>query len=211
MNNTAAKTHNRFDVRKLVFTALMGALSIALAELLDFKVPVMPSFISFDFSDVPAVLAALTMGPLSGVCVCLIKNLEGLFTTMTGGVGELSNFILSACLCLPIGLIAKRSQNYFHVILAGLCGAALSAGVSVVSNYFIVYPIYEAIMPMEVIIGMYKAILPSVDGLLDCLVTFNMPFTFVKGLCAIAISIPLYKRLRPVFNSIYASGNGANS
>ncbi len=203
MNNTAAKTANRFDVKKLVFTALMAALSVVLSEFLSFKVPVMPSFISFDFSDVPAVLAALTMGPLSGIAVCLIKNLEGVFTSMTGGVGELSNFILSASLCLPIGVIAKKSHKYSHVIIAGICGAVLSGLISIVSNYFIVYPIYTAIMPMDVIVGMYKAILPSADSLIKCLLIFNAPFTCVKGLCAVAISVPLYKRLRPVFNSIY--------
>ncbi len=198
-SNTTAKKSRTLDVRKLVFTALMAALSVILSELLCFKVPVMPSFISFDFSDIPAVLAALTMGPVSGVAVCLIKNLEGLFTTMTGGVGELSNFLLSACLVLPIGLAAKKSHRYSVVILSCIGGAVLSGVVSVASNYFIVYPVYTAIMPMEAIIGMYKAILPSVEGLLQCLVIFNMPFTMVKGLIAALLTVPLYKRLKPIF------------
>lgn len=199
-SETTTKKKKGLDVRKLVFTALMAALSVVLSELLSFKVPIMPSFISFDFSDIPAVLAALTMGPLSGVTVCLIKNLEGLFTTMTGGVGELSNFVLSACLVLPIGLVAKKSHRYPHVILGCIAGAVLSGIVSVASNYFVVYPVYTNIMPMEVIIGMYKAILPSVDSLLECLVIFNMPFTMVKGLIAALLTVPLYKRLKPVFS-----------
>ena len=202
MENTA-KQEKRLDVRRLVFTALMAALSIVLSEFLQFKVPVMPNFISFDFSDVPALMASLTMGPVSGVFVCLIKNLEGCITSMTGYVGELSNFILGVCLVLPAGIIAKKSSKYSHVIIGCLAGAVTMALMSVVSNYFLVYPIYTAIMPMEAIIGMYKAILPGVDGLLQCLVIFNMPFTLVKGLVAALISIPLYKKLRPVFNSIY--------
>ena len=204
MNNTTTKntTARKPDLRRMVFTALMAALSIVLSELTSFSVPVMPSFISFDFSDMPAVLASLTMGPVSGVAVCLIKNIQGLFTTATGGVGELSNFILSACLVLPAGIVAKKSHKYGWVIFGSVCGALLMAVVSVASNYFIVYPVYTNFMPMEAIINAYKAILPSVDGLLECLVIFNMPFTFVKGLTAAAISVPLYKRLRPIFNSI---------
>lgn len=202
MSNSNNTTHKNkgLDVRKMVFTALMAALSVVLSELLSFKVPIMPSFISFDFSDIPAVLAALTMGPISGVAVCLVKNLEGLFTTMTGGVGELSNFVLSACLVLPIGIVAKKTHRYLYVILGCVAGAVLSGLVSIASNYFIVYPVYTAIMPMEAIIGMYKAILPSVDGLLECLVIFNMPFTMAKGLIASLLTVPLYKRLRPVFS-----------
>lgn len=199
--NTAVNKKSGFDVRKLVYTALMAALSVVLSEVLKFNVPFMPSFITFDFSDVPALLAALTMGPVSGVAVALIKNLEGLITSMTGGVGELSNFILCACLVLPAGLIANKSAKYSHVIPACLCGAAVMAGVSLASNYFVVYPIYTAIMPMDVIVGMYRAILPSADTLFKCLLIFNVPFTFVKGVIASAVAIPLYKRLRPIFNS----------
>ena len=161
--NTAVNKKSGFDVRKLVYTALMAALSVVLSEVLKFNVPFMPSFITFDFSDVPALLAALTMGPVSGVAVALIKNLEGLITSMTGGVGELSNFILCACLVLPAGLIANKSAKYSHVIPACLCGAAVMAGVSLASNYFVVYPIYTAIMPMEVIVGMYRALCWSVN------------------------------------------------
>ena len=198
------KKKAKFDVRKLVFTALLAALSIVLSETLKFKLPIMPSFIDYDFSDVPAVLAALTMGPVSGLCVALIKNLEGLFTSSTSGVGELSNFLLCALLVVPVGIIGKKSQKLSHVIIAGVCGAVAMGLGSIVTNYFIIYPIYTAVMPMDVIIGMYKAILPSADSLIKCLLIFNAPFTFVKGIIAVAISVPLYKRLRPIFNSFYA-------
>ncbi len=212
MNNTTTKkTTKRVDVRKLVFTALMAALSIVLSELTSFKVPFMPGFISFDFSDMPAMLASLTMGPVSGVLVCLLKNLQGLMSTATGGVGELSNFILSACLVLPAGIAAHKFHKYPHVIVGCILGAVLSGVVSIASNYFIVYPVYAAAFHTEidVLVSMYKGLIPVLDGningLLDVLVMFNMPFTMMKGLVAALISVPLYKRLRPVFNSIYRS------
>lgn len=200
----SGKRNKKVDVRRLVFTALMAALSLALAELLDFKVPFMPSFISFDFSDAPAVLAALTMGPVSGVFVCLIKNLFGCLTTSTGCVGELSNFILGAALVLPAGIIAHKSPKLSRAAIGCAVGAVLMGLFSFVSNYFIVYPIYDAtVLPTEAIIGMYKAILPSVDTLAECLWIFNVPFTFGKGVIAAVFSLLLYKHLRPVFNSIY--------
>ncbi len=207
MNNlNNIKTANQkslFDVRKLVFTALLAALSAVLMKFLSFPLPFIPTFITFDFSDAPAMLASLTMGPVSGLAVCFLKNLIGCFGSMTGCVGELSNFILSSCLVLPAGFIAKKT-SYKGVIFACLAGAAAMALAGVASNYFIVYPIYDkAVMSMEAILGMYKAILPSADSLIECLLIFNLPFTFVKGLIAAAISIPLYKRLRPVFNSFY--------
>lgn len=206
MNNLkTANQKSLFDVRKLVFTALLAALSAVLMKFLSFPLPFIPTFITFDFSDTPAMLASLTMGPVSGIAVCLIKNIVGCFGSGTGCVGELSNFILSSCLVLPAGFIAKKT-SYKGVVFACIAGAAAMALVGVASNYFIVYPIYDkAVMPMEAIIGMYRAILPSVDSLIECLLIFNLPFTFAKGLIAAAISIPLYKRLRPVFNSFYST------
>lgn len=199
------KTAKRFDVRRLVFTALMAALSIVLAEFLEFKVPIMPSFMTFDFSDVPAMLASLTMGPVSGVSVCLVKNIFGCFTTKTGCVGELSNFILSACLVLPAGLLARKSANTLRAVIGCISGAVLMALVSIASNYFLVFPAYSVAFgaPIEALVGKYQIILPSVDSLMDCLIIFNMPFTFVKGFIAAVVSVLLYRKLRPVFNGLY--------
>lgn len=201
-NLTNTKSNPLFDVRKLVFTALLAALSAVLMKFLSFPLPFIPAFITFDFSDVPAMLASLTMGPVSGLAVCLVKNLIGCFGSMTGCVGELSNFILSSCLVVPAGIIAKKT-GYKGVIIACIAGAVAMALMGVASNYFIVYPLYTAVMPMEAIIGMYSAILPSADTLIECLLIFNLPFTFAKGLIAALISVPLYKRLRPIFNSYY--------
>ena len=197
------KTGNKVNVRRLVFSALMAAMSVVLAEFLSFKVPFMPSFLTFDFSDVPAMMASLTMGPVSGVFVCLVKNLFGLMTTKTGGIGELSNFILSVSLVLPAGLIAHKSDKLSRAIIGCSAGAVIMALVSFPSNYFIVYPAYMKVMSLDTIIAKYQDKLAGVESLTQCLVIFNMPFTFVKGACAAIISIILYKKLRPIFNSMY--------
>lgn len=203
------KTTKKIDVRRLVFTALMGALAIVLSEVLKFGLPFMPPFISFDFSDAPEMLAALTMGPVSGVFVCLIKNLWGCITSRSIGVGELSNFILGVALVIPAGIIAHKKDSFPRAMIGTLVGSVTMALVSMVSNYFIVYPFYMLNMPEEVIIGMYQAILPSVNGLWECLLIFNLPFTFVKGIIASIISVILYKKLRPIFNGMYRSDGNA--
>ncbi len=204
MNNTTAKTKQFLDVRRLVFTALLGALAVVLMKFLSFPLPFIPSFITFDFSDVPALLASLTMGPVSGVAVCLVKNALGLFGSMTGGVGELSNFLLSCMLVIPAGFISNKTKHTTgHVVIACLAGAVAMALVGVATNYFIVYPLYTNVLPMEAILGMYQAIWSGADSLIKCLVVFNMPFTFAKGLIAVIISVPLYKRLRPIFNNSF--------
>ena len=194
---TLSNTNNRINVRKMTMTALLGALATVLM-FLSFKVPLMPSFISMDFSELPALIAAFSMGPLSGVTVCLIKNLVNLFASQTGGVGELSNFLLGTCFVLPAGLIYRYKKTQMGALLGALIGAACMAIVSVFTNYFIVYPIYTNFMPMEAIMGAYQAINPNVKNLWQALLIFNMPFTFIKGLCSVLITFLIYKKISPL-------------
>ena len=87
--------------------AIVGVLS-AIAYLLmfmEFSVPLMPVFIKMDLSDFPALIGSLAVGPAGGIIIALIKNLLHLTVTSTGGVGELSNFILNAVFILPAGLL----------------------------------------------------------------------------------------------------------
>ena len=65
-------------------------------------------------------------------------------------------------------------------------------------NYFVTYPIYTKVLPLEAIIGMYQAIVPSVDGLFWCLLFFNVPYTFLKGALDAAITFLVYKRISPL-------------
>ena len=191
---TKKKTIN---VRYMTMTAMLSAVAFVLM-FLEFNVPFMPSFIKMDLSELPALIGAFAMGPASGVIICLIKNLLHLLMSTTGGVGELSNFILGALFVIPAGLMYKKKKGRKSALIGSLIGAVVMAVVSVFSNYFIVYPVYTAFMPMDTIISMYQAILPSADTLLKCLVIFNMPFTFVKGLINVIIIFLIYKHISPI-------------
>lgn len=185
--------------RRMVMTAILSALSSVLM-FFSFNVPLMPSFIKMDLSELPALIAAFSMGPVYGAIVCLVKNLVNLLTTTTGGVGELSNFILGVFFVVPAGIIYKLRPKFSGAIIGSIAGAAMMALLSVFSNYDVVYPIYTTFMPMEAIIGMYQAINPSVKNLWECLLIFNMPFTFIKGMVSAVLTIAVYKKLTPLIN-----------
>ena len=86
------------NVRYVTVTAMLSAIAFILM-FLDFSVPIMPSFIQMDLSELPALIGSFALGPVCGVVVCLVKNLLHLMITSTGGVGELSNFVLGASSC----------------------------------------------------------------------------------------------------------------
>ena len=121
------KTYLRpFTVRKLAVTAMLGAVSTVLM-FISFNVPLMPSFIKLDLSELPALIASFALGPLWGVCVCLIKNLINVFFSTTGGVGELSNFILGASFVFTAGMFYRHLGGRKGALIGSLCGAAAMA------------------------------------------------------------------------------------
>lgn len=197
-------TKKKFNVRALTVTALLSAVAFGLM-FLDFSIPIIPSFIKMDFSDLPELIGAFAYGPFCGVAVALIKNLIHLTITTTGGVGELANFILGAAFALPAGLIYQAKKSRTTALIGSLVGVVCMGGLSIVANYFITYPFYYNFMPKEVVVQAYQAILPSIEdgNVLQCLVVFNMPFTMVKGLVSVLITMLLYKRISPLLKGTY--------
>ncbi len=187
------------NVRNIAVTAIMGAIGFILM-MLEFPISfLIPAFIKFDFSELPALITAFALGPWWAVLVCLIKNALHLFVGTTAGVGELSNFVLGAIFVYTAGVVYKRNKTRRGALIGALAGAVLMAVISVATNYFFVYPIYaKMLIPMDAIVGMYSAILPFVDNLLEALLIFNFPFNFAKGLIDAAICFVIYKKLSPI-------------
>lgn len=196
MNTGNKPTGNRVDVWKLTMIAMLSAIAFVLM-FLEFSVPIMPPFIKMDLSDLPELIGAFAMGPASGVLICLIKNLMHLFLSTTGGVGELSNFFLGVCFVLPAGLVYRKWKGKKSAVIGALAGAVLMAAVSIISNYYIVYPFYYNFMDKEAILAAYQAIFPGVRNILQCLIVFNAPFTLVKGLFSVVITVLVYKHISP--------------
>lgn len=193
------RTAKRTRVRALSITAMLSAVSFVLM-FLDFSVPFIPYFVKMDVSELPALLAAFALGPVYGVVVCLVKNLIHLFITSTAGAGELCNFLLGACFVFPAGLVYKLMKSRKGAILGSVIGAVIMALLSIPLNYYITYPIYSKFMAIDEIIALYQAIRPSANGLLECLITFNAPFTLLKGLLDVALCFLIYKPLSPILH-----------
>lgn len=200
MSPTASFAKEANRTHKITVSAMLSAVAFVLM-FLDFAIPfLIPSFIKMDVSELPALLAAFALGPVWGVVVCLVKNLIHLFITTTGGVGELCNFMLGVSFVLPAGLVYQRMKNRRAALGGALAGAVCMAVMSVPLNYFITYPMYTKFMPVEAIIAAYQDIRPSVNGLLECLVVFNAPFTLFKGLLVTAFCFLIYKPLSPILH-----------
>lgn len=187
------------NLRNLTVTAIMSAVSLVLM-FIEFSIPIMPSFIKLDISELPALITAFAFGPVSGVAVCFFKNLLHLFFTSTAGVGELSNFIHGAVFVAVAGIFYKYRHNRKFAFIGSLVGDFAMAVMCFFINYFLVYPMYVKILglPESAILGMYQVIMPGITDLWKAILIFNVPFTFAKGLISVGITFAVYPKLSPI-------------
>lgn len=199
-NQTTNNEKKKIDTRVIAASGMLTAVAIIL-QYIELPVPmVMPAFIKFDFSDLPALIGAFAFGPLTGVIIELVKNLLHCAVSQSATVGELSNFILGAVFTFVAGYIYKKNKTKKNAIIGGVVGAVIMGFISIPSNYFVVYPFYYNFMPEEVVLGMYQAIIPAMKSIIQCLLVFNLPFTIIKGLLSVLITVFVYKPLSPVLH-----------
>ena len=189
-------------VRIIAATGILAALSALLMQI-QFTIPLVPNFLKLDISDFPALIAGYAYGPMSGIWVCLVKNVLHFTVSTTGGVGELSNFLLGVCFVVPaawIYRIGKKSRK--SAFIGAIAGTVFMAVASVFTNYYIIYPLYHYVMDIstESLIHMYQAKLASVSDLWQALIIFNLPLTIAKGALCTAITFLVYKYISRILH-----------
>lgn len=197
------KQSSKTLTRKIAISAMLAAIGVIL-QMLEIPLPFIPSFIKLDFSDLPGFIGAFVCGPLAGVLITLIRNVIHIFMGSSAGIGELSNFILSASFVLTAGLIYKKMPNIKGVLIGGVAGAVIMGIVSFPVNNFIIYPLYYSVMgfPQEAILQMYQAIRPSTKSIAEALIVFNVPFTIAKSLISVIITSIIYKPLEKLIKKM---------
>ena len=193
----ATNTNQKTLTTKLAVTAMLTAIAVSL-QYIEFSIPIVPSFLKLDFSDLPELIGTFVLGPWWALAICFLKNLIHIPFGTSGGVGELSNFLLGATFVVVAGLIYQHKKTRKTALIACLSGAAAMAVMSFPTNYFIVYPAYAQMWfggTLDPVIGMYRALLPAADTLEKALLFFNLPFTLVKGLLVSLITMFIYKPL----------------
>lgn len=194
MNNVSTSS---MRTRYLVRVGVLGALAFALM-FLDLPLAfIAPPFMKLDLSDVPGLISGFAMGPTYGVLVQLIKNILNLSKTSTGGVGELSNFIVGSSFVLVSSLIYKREKTMKSALIGIVCGVLTMAVLAMLSNYFVVFPLYARIMiPMETIINMGKAVNSNIDSLFKMMILSVLPFNIIKGAVNGMVTFLVYKKVK---------------
>ena len=190
-----------FSTRNLAIVAVFSALA-AIIYLFDFSLPFFPPFIKLDFADLPALIAAFTFGPVTGILIQVVRNALHLFVSNTGGVGELANIIIGSTMVGTAGFIYqydKTKTGAFKALLAGTIAMTL---VAMPLNYFVILPLFSLFMPLDAIFALSAKFIPAIHDKFTFILYVTLPFNLLKGTTISFSSWLLYKKLQPALHSL---------
>lgn len=171
-------------LRMYVTVAMLSSISFILMKL-DFPLPTFPTFLKVDFSDIPALLAALIFGPIAGILVELFKN--ALYFISTGSpagipIDEIANFVAGISLILPTYFVYKKLKTKKGMTLALILGTLIMAVMMSVLNYFVFLPAYTALLKIP---DMRNLVVPAI-----------LPFNIIKGVIMSIIFMLLFVKMK---------------
>ena len=181
------KTKNT-KVKVMVSIGMLSSIAYLLM-LLNFPLPLFPNFLIVDFSDIPALIAALIFGPIAGILVELFKNVLNYVATgsQTGiPVGHIANFLAGIVFILPTYFVYNKLKTKKGMTMALIVGTVTMAGVMSVLNYFFILPAYTVLMGFP---DMRNLVVPAV-----------LPFNILKGVIMSAIFMLLFIRMQAWIN-----------
>ncbi|HHY83016.1 MAG TPA: ECF transporter S component [Clostridiales bacterium] len=188
------------NVKNLVKIAMLSAVSFVLM-LLSFPIAaVFPAFLKLDLSDLPALLGGFALGPVAGILIELIKNILNILIkgTDTGGVGELSNFIVGCFFVVPASIIYVSHKSKRNAYLGLLIGTLFMTVSACFSNYYLIIPLYQKFMPLDQIVA--SSPLKIVKDMKTFILFAIVPFNLLKCAVISAATILIYKKVSPILH-----------
>jgi riboflavin transporter FmnP len=188
----------RIDAKYLTKTSVLLVFAF-LIMMVEFPLWFAPPFLKLDFSDVPALIGAFAMGPVTGVVIELIKNILHLTIkgTTTVGVGELANFIVGSVFVFTAASIYHYHKSLKTAIIGMISATIVMTAMAAVANYFFLLPFFAALygVPLDLFVQMGAQVNSFVYDLKTLVVFAISPLNFVKGVLISVVTTPLYKRI----------------
>lgn len=172
--------------RTLVVGGLLAALAFALMFFVEFPLPMLPVWLKYDPSEVPALMAAFALGPWAGLAVVFTKDLLFFVSGKgsSGLIGISANFVAGGSLVVVAGLVYQRMRNRAGALLGLSLGTLAMTAVMTAANYAVFIPLYLGPMPSEEVVALLTAAI--------------VPFNLVKGLFSSVLGYVLYLRVAPL-------------
>ncbi len=176
-SKTPTNNSNVWSTRQLVTMALMCAIGTLLSFI---EFPLLPgvTWLKFDASNMPAMVAGFAYGPAGGVAVGIVTAIiHGLL--MADFTGALMNILVVTCFVLPAALIYKKKRTYKFAII-GLVFSIIAGVIGSIIGNLLLTPSWLGV-PFDAVVALIIPVL--------------IPFNLLKGLLNSVITLIVYKSI----------------
>ncbi len=174
------KNQSMNRLNRLTLAAMFTAFAYIVMFVL--RIPGIGGFLTFDLKDAVITVAALLLGPISGVVISLLVALLEMITVSgTGHWGALMNFASSAVFAACASAVYLHAPRLKKKVSGAWCGLGLSIlamTVTMLGMNLLITPIYSGL---------------SVEAVADMLVPLLLPFNLIKALLNASMVMLLYK------------------
>ena len=194
-----------FTSAKIAKTGIFSALSFVLYMFVKFPLPLFPSFLEFNFSDIPALIGGFMLGPIYGGIIVLVKVIFKLPFSSTACVGELADLLIGWAFIIPASIMYKKHRNIKGAVIGLVIGSILSIIISILANRFMLIPFYTLVMPFDAIVGMCRIVLPNITtaNFYNYYLFFAiLPFNLLRCIIASLLTFLLYKKTSKLLSGI---------
>ena len=179
----------KLNTKSFVAIGMLSSLSFILM-LIKFPIPPFPAYLTVDFSDIPALVAALMFGPIAAILVELIKNI--IDYVMVGSeagipIGNFANFLAGIMFVLPTYYVFKGLRMKWGLAVSLVIGTLFMAVFMSILNYVAILPAYTLLLGWDPM---------STSALRQLVVAAILPFNIIKGLLVAVIFLLMYSRMR---------------
>lgn len=188
-----------YSLQGIVKIGLLSAIAVVLT-LISMPIPIFPAFLKIDIGDLPALIGGFALGPVAGIIVEFIKNVFNfiLKNDGTGGIGNLSNFIVGVSFVVPASIIYMKEKTKKGAITGMIAGVIFMVVFSSLSNYYVIVPLYAKLFSMETIMNAMKQANPNITDMKTYIIYAVIPFNIIKGAVVSIIALLIYKKVSPI-------------
>lgn len=169
-------------MRRFTQVAVLGAIAFTFMYF-EFPLPLLPAFLKYDPSEVPALIATFALGPVAGLGVEAVKAL--LISLLRSGnlggpFGIFMNLLAGVTLVVVAGFYYRVEHTKSGAVKAMALGIGAMTAVMIAANIALT-PIFYGIPRPQVV----ALVLPAL-----------LPFNLLKGLMSSLATYYVYKRVR---------------
>ncbi len=191
------------STRNMVLMGMLAALATVLM-FISFPIPFAPPFYKVDVSDLPIMIGAFAMGPLSGIIMEFLKNILHIIVsgTDTYGVGELANFLSGTIFVCTAAMIYKYKKTKMTAVISLIVATILMSIASCFINLYLTLPAYVGFsngkLSMEAILSMGSDKNSMVTNMFTFLSFAVLPFNLLKCTIVSVLTGCIYKFVSPL-------------